>query len=129
MRNLTAIIFSLLVLCGLAAFADISAKAAGAIAIGQCNRVGYSYNVASASGASARALTECRAKGDRSCHVVVTLSRTCGAFAVAGLGGCKARGWAYAGSRAAAENLAMANCRKYGGTNCHIQAYVCDGGG
>jgi hypothetical protein len=113
-------------LCAFMAASDITAQAAGAIAIGKCDRNGYSYGVGSPAGAARRAIAECMSNGDATCHVVVTLNGVCGAFAVAGPGGCSARGWAYAGSRGAAENIALANCLKYGGGNCRIQAWVCD---
>jgi hypothetical protein len=117
-----------LALCALTAATGGAAQAAGAIAIGHCDRYGYSHNAASSEGAAARALAECRANGARGCEVVVRLHQACGAFAVSGRGGCGARGWAYAGSRGAAEEIALAQCRKYGGANCYIQAWVCDGG-
>ena len=122
------IICSALALCGLVLVADNAAEAAGAIAIGKCDRVGYSYNYPSRGAAERRALSECRARGDGSCQVVVNVSGACGAFAVSGQGGCGARGWAYAGTRARAETIALNQCRKYGGRNCHVKAWVCDGG-
>jgi len=99
--------------------------AAGAIAVGHCDRHGYSYGYDSEAAAKQRALAECGANGDSSCEVVVTLHGACGAFAVSG---CEARGWGYAGSRAAAENIALSFCRRYGGDDCHVAAWVCDGG-
>lgn len=128
MRNLIKVISAVLTIFGIVATTDISADAAGAIAIGRCNRVGYAYDNPTPAGAALRALAECSSNGDGSCKVVVTLRRSCGAFVVAGQGGCGARGWAYAGSRRAAENIALKTCRNYGGRNCHIQAWVCDGG-
>lgn len=101
------------------------ARAAGALAVGHCDRYGDAYGYDSESGARARALAQCRSNGDDNCEIVVTLHRACGAFAVSG---CDARGWAYAGSRGEAESIALAQCRKYGGEDCAIQAWVCDGG-
>jgi hypothetical protein len=109
------------------ALGDIAAQAAGAIAIGRCDRVGYSYDQPSPGAAAARALAECRANGDSSCSVVVRMRRVCGAFAISGRGGCGARGWAYGGSRALAENIALGECRRHGGRGCRIQVWVCDG--
>jgi hypothetical protein len=128
MSNITRWISACLVLCGLLAASDLAAEAAGAIAIGRCNRVGYSFDQPSPGAAAGRALAECRSNGDRSCSVVMRIERICGAFAVSGQGGCGARGWAYAGSRAAAENIAMVQCQGRGGINCRIQAWVCDAG-
>ncbi len=112
MRKLTTVISAVLTIFGIVAATDISADAAGAMAIGRCNRVGYAYDNPTPAGAAIRALAECSSNGDGSCKVVVTLRRSCGAFAVAGQGGCGARGWAYAGSRRAAENIALNNCRQ-----------------
>ena len=128
MRILVTIICSALALSGLALLTDIKVEAAGAIAIGKCNRVGYSYDYPSQGAAERRALSECRANGDRTCQVVVTIHRSCGAFAVSGPGGCSARGWSYAETRARAENIALGQCRKYGGSSCRVQAWVCDAG-
>jgi hypothetical protein len=128
LRISTTIICFVLALSGLALFTGSKAGAAGAIAIGKCDRVGYSYDYPSQRAAERRALSECRARGDRSCQVVVTIHQSCGAVAVSGPGGCSARGWAYAGTRARAENIALGQCRKYGGRNCHVKAWVCDSG-
>lgn len=129
MRVFSKTILTILTILALAGLAGTTAaQAAGAIAIGKCDRYGYSYGSPSPAAAAGRALAECRANGDGTCQVVVRIRNACGAFAVAGPGGCRARGWAYAGSRAAAENLAVGQCRKYGGGDCHVQAWVCDGG-
>ncbi|HVZ50409.1 MAG TPA: DUF4189 domain-containing protein [Pseudolabrys sp.] len=120
------IVFAMLALCGLMAAADNAAEAAGAIAIGKCTRVGYSFDYPSQGAAERRALSECRANGDRSCQVVVTIHRSCGAFAVSG--GCGARGWGYAPTRGRAETVALNSCRKYGGNDCRVRAWVCDSG-
>jgi Domain of unknown function (DUF4189) len=116
-----------LALAGFMATADVAANAAGAIAIGRCDRYGYSYGYQSTGGARRRALNECEKDGS-SCQVVVTLHGACGAFAVSGSGGCGARGWSYAPSRARAERLAIEGCEDHGGRGCWIRAWVCDGG-
>jgi hypothetical protein len=126
-RVLPRILFAIVVFNG-SLGAGTVAHAAGAIAVGQCDRYGYFYGAGSAAAAAGRALAICRRNGDATCHVVVTLRRRCGAFAVSGPNGCGGRGWAYAGSRVAAEAIALASCRKYGGSNCRIQAWVCDAG-
>lgn len=128
MQTFNRIVCLALALCGLALFTNSKAEAAGAIAIGKCDRVGLSYNFPSQRAAEQRALSECRSRGDRSCEVVVTIHQSCGAFAVSGAGGCSARGWAYAGTRARAETIALGQCRKYGGRNCRVKAWVCDAG-
>ncbi len=47
------------------------ALAAGAIAVGECDRAGWSKNYETESGARQRALSECRANGDRTCVIRV----------------------------------------------------------
>jgi Domain of unknown function (DUF4189) len=126
-RILGRIFFAVLVFYGFTLAAETAAQAAGAIAIGHCDRYGYSYGAASVGTARRRALAQCEGNGDN-CQVVVTLRYMCGAFAVSGDGGCGARGWAYAKTRGAAERLAIGSCYKYGGRDCRAQAWVCDAG-
>jgi hypothetical protein len=119
------------ILCGCALTALITlveppaASAAGAIALGRCTRIGWSNNFGSRSGARAEALSRCRENGDGSCKVVVTVRGLCGAVAISG--NCEARGWAYAGSRGEAEQLALNECSSRGGRGCTIHRWVCDG--
>ena len=101
-----------------------SAGAAGAIAIGSCDRSGYSFDYANAALARTRALAECAKNGDRTCRIVVNTRRNCGAFAVAGR--CGARGWGAAPNRARAEAIALAQCSSYGGRNCRVRTWTCD---
>jgi hypothetical protein len=103
-----------------------AAKADGALAIGKCDRWGYSYGYSNREEAEDRALSECSSDGDTSCQVVVRFSGNCAAFAVSGE--CGARGWSYAPSREQAERLALRECERYGGDECEIKAWVCDGG-
>jgi len=121
--NFTKIVLAIFAIL---AASDLAAQAAGAIAIGRCDRVGYSFDQPSPGAAAGRALAECRSNGDRTCSVVVRMQRVCGAFAVSGRGGCGARGWAYGGSRALAEDIALGECRRHGGRDCRIQVWVCD---
>lgn len=101
------------------------ALAAGAIAVGECDRAGWSRNYETESGARQRALSECRANGDRTCVIRVEVpDNACGAFAVSG--SCGARGWAYAQSERRAVELALQACRDYGGTNCRVTIRFCD---
>jgi hypothetical protein len=102
-----------------------AAPAAGAIALGQCTRIGWANNYASMSGARAEALDQCGANGDGSCKVVVTVRNGCAAVAIAD--GCRARGWAWSGSRGAAERMALNECFSQGGSNCTIRRWICDG--
>jgi hypothetical protein len=74
---------------------------------------------------SRRGALRCRENGDESCKVVVTVRGLCGAVAISG--NCEARGWAYAGSRGEAEQLALNECSSRGGRGCTIHRWVCDG--
>jgi len=100
---------------------------AGAIAIGECDRHGYTVNFYGLDAARNTALKYCASNGDHSCEVVVTVRHACGAFAVDGH--CKARGWAYAGSRYEAEKLALHHCHKHGGHDCAVRRWICDTAG
>ena len=101
-------------------------RAEVAIAVGKCDRYGYTYGYGAMGAARAAALRNCAANGDSSCQVVVSLSGACGAFAVSGK--CGARGWAFAPTRARAEDLALSYCERYGGQGCTVRMWVCDGG-
>jgi hypothetical protein len=103
-----------------------SGYAAGAIAIGRCDRSGYSYDYANGTLARQRALAECAKNGDQTCRIVVNTRRNCGAFAVDGR--CGARGWGFAPSRRGAEAIALAQCSGHGGRNCSVRTWTCDGG-
>jgi len=126
MRNFTKSMFAVLAVLAALAATDITAHAAGAIAIGRCDRAGYSFDQPTPGIAASRALAQCRNYGDRSCSVVVRMQRVCGAIAVSGRGGCGARGWAFGGSRALAEGIALGECRRHGGRDCRIELWVCD---
>jgi len=117
----------LLVVAGLLA-AQTGASAAGAVAVGTCDRNGYSYSYANAALAQARALSECASNGDQRCRIVVNTRGNCGAFAVDAANRCGARGWAVAPNRRRAERLAVDACSGYGGRNCQVKAWTCDGG-
>jgi hypothetical protein len=101
-----------------------SAMANSAIALGQCDRIGYAYGYGSLGEAKAAALNECAIKGDTSCEIVVEVHFGCGAVAVSA--NCGSRGWAYAHSRGEAEYLAVKECIKHGGINCTTRRWVCD---
>jgi Domain of unknown function (DUF4189) len=101
-------------------------QAAGALAIGKCDRNGWTYNYGSVAGARAGAVSNCAATGDDTCHVVATVIGACAAFAVDG--DCGANGYATGYSRRAAERSALGYCKSYGGEDCTIRAWVCDGG-
>ncbi len=113
-------------IAGLMLSAGPVAQAAGALVIGKCDRNGWSYGYGSESEARERAVAQCAKEGDTTCHVVYSIEGACAAFAVSG--SCGARGWARAASREAAEEAATEACESYGGHNCTIRRWVCDGG-
>jgi hypothetical protein len=102
-----------------------SAMAAGALAVNNCGAWGTSYGYGSMEEAVDHALGNCQGRG---CHVVVRINGTCGAFAWDAAQQCGgAQGWAYAGRRHEAEEIAVRECYSHGGRNCEVRAWVCDG--
>ena len=110
----------------LALGAASAAEAAGAIAIGECTRYGWSKGQPSVDRAREVAMQYCSEKGDTSCHVIAAFVGGCAALAIDG--DCGARGWATATTRDAAEETARSYCTQYGGTNCTVRRLVCDEG-
>jgi hypothetical protein len=102
-----------------------AAPAAGAIAVGRCGHNGWATGYGSMRAARTNALAQCSANGD-ACSIIVTVRGACGALAVAS--NCGARGWAYAPTRAGAEQLALDECGNRGGNGCSIVRWVCDSG-
>src|SRR5271167_1770296 len=114
-------------IAALLAMTDIAVvDAAGALAVGQCSRNGRSYDYADQADANARAIAECAKEGDDTCRVVATIRGACAAFALDG--DCGAQGWGTGSSRAEAERTAIEYCARYGGANCEVHGWVCDGG-
>jgi hypothetical protein len=105
-------------------FLSTHARAAGALAVGACGAYGYAIDFTDARQASAAALKRCQGK---SCSVVVTMKRSCAAFAIDVGNVCGAHGYAGAKALARAQNTALQHCYKYGGKDCVIRAFVCDG--
>jgi Domain of unknown function (DUF4189) len=90
-----------------------------AIAISvQTGNVGYSWNHPSATSAADAAVDKCNARG---CQTVVRVSNGCAAVAQAPN---RAWGWAYAASRAAAEQAAV---RGTPGKGARVLGWVCTG--
>ena len=100
------------------------AKAAGALAVGKCAAYGYAYDYPSAATAQAAAIEKC---GDASCNKVVSTDKGCVALAVDGHKPCGPNGFANARRLGAAQNTALKYCYKYGGKDCVIRAWICDG--
>jgi Domain of unknown function (DUF4189) len=97
--------------------------AAGAMAIGQCAAYGYAADFAKADAARLAAQGKCVG---RDCKVVVTLKRSCAAFAIDGHRPCGPHGFASARRLGEAENVALKSCYQYGGKDCVIRAFACD---
>ena len=95
----------------------------GSIAFSQSTGIdGYSYNYPNRNAAQRRALKYCRGQAS-DCDVVVNFYNACGALAV---GDGNGYGAAWAASRRAAENQALANCSVHT-SSCYVQRWVCSG--
>lgn len=99
-----------------------TAQAAGALAVGSCGAYGFSYDYPLAAAARSAALQKC--KGD--CKVV-GIDRACAAYAVDGRNVCGPHGYAVAARLGEAQNTALKQCYQYGGRDCMIRAFTCDG--
>jgi hypothetical protein len=108
---------------GLLAGGLVAANAAGALAVGKCAAYGYAYDYPSSKDAQEAALKKC---GD-TCKEVVTTDKGCVAFAVDGHKPCGPHGFANATRLGAAQNTALKYCYKFGGKDCVIRAWICDG--
>jgi hypothetical protein len=97
--------------------------AAGALAVGACAAYGYAYDYPSSETAQAAAIEKCGG----SCKKVVTTDKGCVALAVDGHKPCGPNGFANAPKLGAAQNTALKHCYKYGGKDCVIRAWICDG--
>ena len=58
---------------------------------------------------------------------VVTTNKGCVALAVDGHKPCGPNGYANAPKLGQAQNTALQHCYKYGGKDCVIRAFICDG--
>jgi hypothetical protein len=105
--------------------AGTAAYAAGALAIGACAAYGYAYDYATVAEAQAAALKRC----EGTCKQVVTTQKGCVAFAIDGHKPCGPNGFANAARLGAAQNTALKFCHKFGGKDCVIRAWICDGRG
>ena len=99
---------------------------AGALAIGKCAAYGYAYDYPTIKEAEVAARAKC---SDGTCNQVVATQRGCVAFAVDGRKPCGPNGYANASRLGAAQNSALKHCYKYGGKDCVIRAWICDGKG
>ncbi len=103
-----------------------AAQAAGALAVGQCGAYGYAYDYARADSAESAALRKCSGSD---CKLVAAMKRNCAAFAIDGHNACGPFGYAAAGRLGEAQNKALRQCYRFGGKDCVIRAFLCDGKG
>jgi len=103
----------------------MAGKAAGALAIGSCAAYGTSYDFAATREAELAALRKCSG----TCKVVATVRHGCAAFAIDGRHACGPHGYASAPELGRAQNAALRYCYRYGGHDCVVRAWACDGGG
>jgi hypothetical protein len=100
-----------------------TANGAGALAVGTCAAYGYAYDYPSSETAQAAAIEKCGS----ACKKVVTTEKGCVALAVDGHKPCGPNGFANAPRLGVAQNTALKHCYKYGGKDCVIRAWICDG--
>jgi serine/threonine-protein kinase len=82
---------------------------------------GTSYDFRSRGAAESYSMSQCGARGDQGCRVVLWFRNACGALAVNSDG---ANGWGWAYARGNAERIALQNCNAYGG-GCWTLAWAC----
>jgi hypothetical protein len=102
-----------------------ASNAAGALAVGSCTAYGYAYDFREEQTARTAALRKCTG----TCKVVATMRRGCAAYAVDGHNKCGAHGFASAPTLGRAQNAALRFCYKFGGRDCMVRAWACDGSG
>jgi Domain of unknown function (DUF4189) len=100
-------------------------EAAGALAIGSCAAYGTSYDFSAVQTARTAALQKC----EGTCKVVATMRHGCAAYAIDGRNACGPHGFATAPTLGRAQNVALRYCYKYGGRDCVVRAWACDGSG
>ena len=84
---------------------------------------GWAINYPTVQQAEQRARAEC---GDN-CYVVMIFSNQCGAFAADQELGSTIYGWGKDNSSVAAQNRALSECRRRGGTSCRVRVWGCTG--
>jgi hypothetical protein len=123
MRDLLRAGIGAVAVAGLLATGFAAAHAAGALAVGACAAYGYAYDFPSSRAAEAAAIKKC----GPSCKQIVTASKGCAALAVDGHKPCGPNGYANATQLGVAQNAALKSCYQYGGKDCVIRAWICDG--
>lgn len=123
MRDVVRAGFAAVAALGLLPAELTAANAAGALAVGSCAAYGYAYDYPSPETAQAAAIEKCGG----SCKKVVTTHKGCVALAVDGHKPCGPNGFANAPRLGAAQNTALKYCYQFGGKDCVIRAWICDG--
>jgi hypothetical protein len=119
--------FPRLLLAGAFLFvAATAAEAAGALAVGACGAYGFAIDYARNDTARTAALSKCSGDG---CTVVAAMKRNCAALAIDRKNACGPFGYAAAARLGLAQNTALKQCYRFGGKDCVIRAFVCDGKG
>jgi Domain of unknown function (DUF4189) len=101
------------------------ARAAGAFAIGKCGAYGQAFDYEGEADALAAARRQC--KGE--CPTTLTMKRACAALAVDMTNPCGAHGYAVKPRISSSLNAATRKCYEFGGKECVIRAWACDGKG
>ena len=99
-------------------------QAAGVLAVGTCGAYGYSYDFPRAEAARKAALAKCSGN----CKTV-PMNKACAALGTDVRNPCGAHGYAAAPLLGQAQNTALRFCHKFGGRDCVIRAWACDGAG
>ena len=108
----------------LAAAAPAPGIAAGAFAIGKCGAYGQAYDYPAEDAARAAALKQCQG----ACEAVI-MHHACAAFSIDMTNPCGPHGYAVRPQISNSLNEATRECYKFGGKECVIRAWACDGRG
>lgn len=92
--------------------------------MGKCGAYGEAYDYAGESEARRAALKQCN--GD---CTAITMKQACAAFSVDMKNPCGAHGYAVRPQITSSLNAATRECYKFGGEQCVIRAWACDGKG
>ncbi len=98
--------------------------AVGALAIGKCGAYGEAYDYPAEGEARAAALRQCKG----AC-TALTMRRACAALAIDLKNPCGAHGYAVEPKISSSLNEATRKCYEFGGKECVIRAWACDGKG
>jgi Domain of unknown function (DUF4189) len=103
-----------------------AARAAGALAIGNCGAFGEACDYHTMAQARRSALAKCTSAG---CPVVTSIRGGCAALAVDYGKPCGTHGWGKAAKLGRAQNAALRSCYHDGAQECVIRTFFCDGQG